>query len=129
MWTVDYTTRIYTQELASEVGQILPRLQPLAGATIIQRFGHESDIYKLKGKVVGYTDLNILKSYVQDGLEHTISEVASGVPSGYMYFRDDFYFRKVSESRDSSITQTMRQDLDCHTPVFSVELELYKDAS
>lgn len=127
MWTVDYTTRIYTQELGSEVSQILPRLQPLAGGTVIQRFGHETDIYKLKCKVVGYTDLNILKSYVQDGLEHTISEVASGVPSGYMYFKNDFYFKGVRENRNKSIQQTLRTDLDCYTPVFDVELELYKE--
>lgn len=127
MWTVDYTTRIFTQELGSEVGQIIPRLQPLAGGTIKQLFGYEDDIYKLKCKVVGYTDLNVLKSYVEDGLAHTISEVASGVSLGYMYFRDDFYFRKVTEKRTNTIKQTLRQDLDCAAPVFDVELELYKE--
>lgn len=130
MWTVDYTTRIFVQELGSNKGQILPRLQPLDGGTIIQVFGYESDIYKLAAKVVGYADLNALKALVEDGAEHIISEVASGVStSGYMYFRDSFYIKNISDKRLSTMKQTIRQDLDCYAPVFDVEMELYKDDS
>lgn len=125
MWTLD-DVRIYVQELTDDRGQIIPRIQPLDGPTVLQFFGVESSIYKIKGKAVGYDDLDTIKDYASDGTEHTLLESPSGVAvSGY--FNEDLYISKLSFSRDNTVKQTLRRDLDCYAPVFSLDIEFYKD--
>jgi hypothetical protein len=116
MWTID-STRIYAQKLNEETKQIIPRLQPVGGGTVLQIFGYDSDIYKLAGKVVGYTDHDAIKAMANDGNTHTVTESGGWTKTVYV--------SNFSSSRDSAITQTMRTDLSCYAPVFTVELELF----
>ena len=125
MWTID-STRIFTQELSDDLGQIIPRLQPLAGDTILQIFGNETSIYKLKGYVVGYDDVDTIKTFAHDGIVHTILESPSGIPVSGM-FNKNLYIKKVTAVREKTSMQTIRPDLDCYSPVFSIDLELYTD--
>ena len=125
MWNLD-SVRIYVQEFGDELGEIIPRIQPLDGPTILQIFGDESSIYKIQAKIVGYDDLDTIKGYVHDGATHNLLESPSGV-SVPGYFDKDLYIRKMSYSRDKSIMQTMRNDLSCYAPVFTLDLELYED--
>lgn len=125
MWHID-TTRIFVQELVDDSNQIIPRLQPLDGDTILQLFGTETSIFKLKGKVVGYTDLNTLKGYSRDATTHVVLESISGVAEPDM-FNMTLYLKKVTASRDKTLMQTIREDLDCYAPVFDVDIELYTD--
>lgn len=125
MWTLG-EIRIYVQEFSDELGQIIPRIQPLDGPTVLQLFGDETSIYKIQGKVVGYDHIDVLKSYAHDGSEHNLVESPSGVPvSGY--FNQNLYLKKMNYSRDKSLMQTIRQDVSCYAPVFTVDIELYKD--
>ena len=124
MWTIDDTYRIYMQDIDEGTTQIIPRLQPVGDKTVLQIFGYESDIYKVKFKVVGYEDHDAIKAMVKDGTTHTITE--SGiVPSGWV---KTAYFASFSSTRDKTLKQTMRQDLDCYAPVFTVDLEIFNDS-
>lgn len=125
MWTLD-SVRIFTQELADDLGQIIPRIQPLSGGTILQVFGNETSIYKMKCIVVGYEDVDTIKSYVHDGVTHSFLESPSGIPVSGM-FNEDLYIRKANITRERTSMQTIRPDLDCYSPVFNIDLELYKE--
>ena len=125
MWMIDYTYRVYVQEIEEETGQIIPRLQPVDGKTVMQVFGYESDIINVDMKVVGYTDHDAIKALAKDGSTHYISDVASGIPlSGYT---KEVYIKSFSSKRNKTLFQTMRDDLDCDAPVFDISLELYYD--
>jgi hypothetical protein len=61
-WTLG-GQRIYVQEDGSEGSQIIPRLQPLDGETVLQFFGYESQIRTLSAIVVGNTKRDALLGY------------------------------------------------------------------
>jgi len=117
MWKID-TVRVFMQELPEQAGQIIPRLQPVGDKTVLQIFGYESDTYRAKMKIVGYTDHEALKAMAKDGVVHTVSGVG---------FHKDVLVKSFSSSRNLTVAQTIRPDLDCESPVFDVELELYYD--
>lgn len=113
-------TRIYVQKYAGDVKAIIAKLQPLAGGTVPQSFGYETNARKLVGIVVGDDDLNHLKSLTMSGgYSFTLSS-----PEGD---RGDYFVESVSEDREPVIYQTMRPDLDCEAPVYTVELVLLED--
>ena len=116
MWYID-TTRIFVSDSDEETGTIIARLQPIASGTVLQIFGYETPIVKLKGVLVGTVDETILKGYGKDGALHTISGP---------YGMRDYYVSKASTSQMMSIRQTVRQDLDTDSPVYTFELELYE---
>ena len=98
--------QIFVQDLKEEVSQIIPRLQPLSGGTVLQTFGYESDIETVAGLVVGATDKDALKA---------MSEGSLG----------DFLIKNVRVNRVMSICQTLRPDLPEDSPVYAVEIQLY----
>lgn len=116
-WTLN-NIRIFVQESKEDAGQIIPRLQPLSGATILQVFGYESDIRTLGAIVVGDTDKNALK-----GLRQTGSSYALVGPEGSL---GSFLVKNVSVNRVHCICQTLRPDLAEDAPVYEVEIQLYE---
>jgi hypothetical protein len=115
-WTID-SVRIFIDESTEEAGQIVPRLQPLAGATVLQVFGYESDIRNIHGLVVGDTDKDNIKSLVQGGTSELIG------PEGSI---GTFTVKKVTVNRIHCICQTIRPDLAEDSPVYEVGVELYE---
>ena len=117
MWLLD-DTRIFVQKFEGNISQIIPRLQPLAGGTVLQFFGYESEITNVAFKIVGSGDLSTLKGMAIDYSYHTLS--------GPNNFVQDFYVKGMNHSMDRAVAQTIRPDLDCYDPVYNVELELYE---
>ena len=67
MWSLG-GIRIFVQDMREHTAQIIPRLQPLSGGTVLQVFGHEDDIRTVSGLVVGQADKNDLKDMATGGL-------------------------------------------------------------
>jgi hypothetical protein len=115
-WTLA-GTRIFVQEDNLDGGQIIPRLQPIAGGTVLQIFGYESPTRNLSALVVGTADRDTLMALTQDGNVHALIS-----PEGVTY---NCYVQKFSSKRLMSICQTLRSDLASDSPVYSVTALLY----
>ena len=111
------SVRIFVQESKEDAGQIVPRLQPLSGGTVLQVFGYESDIRTLQAIVVGDTDKDDLKAMRQGGT-HALTS-----PEGSL---GSFTVKNVSVNRVMCICQTLRPDLAEDSPVYDVEIQLYE---
>ena len=119
MWTLN-SIRIFVQEHTGDGSQIIPRLQPLAGETVLQFFGYESEVHGINAIVVGDTDLNSLKALRKSSTAYELQS-----PEGD---RGDFYVKKVSYKRIPNICQTLRTDLAEDAPMYIVDLELYPES-
>lgn len=108
-WTLD-TVRIFVQEDNLEGGQIIPRLQPISGGTVLQIFGYESPIKTIVGIIVGLTDATALVAMSQDAETHTLTSAENVV--------QNLYVNKVSLKRLPTVYQTLRTDLACDAPVY-----------
>jgi hypothetical protein len=115
MWTLG-GIRVFAQDLKEDVSQIIPRLQPLSGGTVLQNFGHEDDIRTLLGIVVGQSDKDALKGMTTGGSVELVSPEGS---------EGDFEVKSVKVNRLMVICQTLRPDLPENSPVYNVEIELY----
>jgi len=120
-WTID-GTRIFVNESKEDAGQIVPRLQPLGGATVLQTFGYESGITNLSALIVGDVDRDAIKLLRTTGLSYVLESPEYPVPSGM----GEYTVKSVSISRESCICQTIRPDLDTDAPVYRIELQLYE---
>lgn len=116
MWSLN-GIRIFVGESKEDAGQIIPRLQPLGGATITQVFGYESDIRTLGAVVVGDTDKDALKALRTSGSTYVLLS-----PEGSL---GSFLVKNVSVNRVHCICQTIRMDLAEDAPVYDVEIQLY----
>lgn len=116
-WSID-GIRIFVNESKEDAGQIVPRLQPLSGGTVLQIFGYESDIRTVSGIVVGDTDKEGLKNLRKSGGTYTLMS-----PEGDL---GSFTVKHVAVQRVPAICQTLRLDLDPESPVYSVEVQLYE---
>ena len=116
-WTLD-GIRIFVGESKEDAGQIVPRLQPLSGGTVLQVFGYESDVRTIGAIVVGDTDKNALKALRTTGSNYTLIS-----PEGSL---GSFIVKNVSVTRVQCICQTLRPDLDADSPVYQVEIQLYE---
>jgi len=117
-WTLN-GTRIYVQESKSEGAQIIPRLQPLNGGTILQFFGYEDQVRMLSAIIVGDTDRNALLGLYSTGLSYSLV-----TPEGT---EGDFFVKKVTYTRIPNSCQTLRNDLASDSPMYNVSVELYPD--
>lgn len=118
MWTFD-GNRIYVTDEEVSSNQIIARLQPLAGTTILHAFGYEAEIFKFTCKVVGTSVLDALKYMRSTGLAYTMQETNES-------FSKNFYLHNLSYKRDKTIWQSIDPAQDCATPVYTVTLELYE---
>jgi len=116
-WTIN-STRIFVDESKEEGGQIIPRLQPLSGGTVLQTFGWEATIRVVHGLVVGDTDKDAILN-----LRKSTSDFTLMSPEGSL---GGFKVKKVTISRIHCICQTIRTDLAENSPVYEVEMELYE---
>lgn len=116
MWTFGGTKIIVTDE-AIEDKQIIARLQPLNDGTILQTFGYEDPITKLKGYVVSKTDLDALRNMSKSATTYTLMENATN--------RGSYYLNSIGATRLNVVSQTIRPDLSCTETVYEVQLELY----
>jgi len=112
-------TRIFVTESAEDSEQIIARLQPLAGDTVLQVFGYTTPISKLGCYIVGDTDKNHIESLVASGVSFELVNYDGVV--------GDFYLKNVSIKQIYSICQSLRTDLPETANVYIADLELYKD--
>lgn len=117
-WTID-STRIFVQDITQDVQQTIARLQPLASGTVYQVFGYELAIIKINAYVVGATDINALRAMSADGVAHTLTDSYTGGTASV-------YVKSITTKRVRTICQTIRSDLATDSPVYTVDLELYK---
>lgn len=117
-WTIN-GIRIFVQESKEDAGQIVPRLQPLSGGTVLQVFGYESDIRTVGAVVVGDADKDAIKALRTTGSTYTLVS-----PEGSL---GSFIVKNVSVNRVKCICQTLRPDLDAEAPVYDVEIQLYDE--
>lgn len=115
-WTLG-GVKVFTQDLKEEVAQIIPRLQPLSGGTVLQTFGYDSDIHTVTGLVVGRSDKDDIKAMSQGGSVDLIDSTG--------YNEGSFLVKQVVVTRVNCICQTLRPDLDESSPVYNVEVQLY----
>jgi hypothetical protein len=117
-WTLS-GTRIFVNESKEDAGQIVPRLQPLAGGTVLQIFGYESDVRTISALVVGDTDKDAIKVLRMGGTATLVS------PEGSL---GSFTVKNVSVQRIHCINQTILVDGThaCDDPVYQVEVQLYE---
>jgi L-lactate permease len=115
-WTFN-GTRIFVQNISESLKQIIARLQPLSGGTVLHIFGYDSEVTKLSGIIVGNTDKAALIVLAKTGTSYTLVS-----PEGSL---GSFYVSSVTFSRIPSICQTLRGDLASNSPLYNVELELY----
>ena len=110
--------RIFVQDRVIDADQIIARLNPLSGGTILHAFGSDERIDKLNAYIVGLDDWRDLYDS-RDGASHWLTS-----PGG-----SGLFMLKHFTSKDVMTTcQTLRTDLPEDSPVFIVDLELYIDA-
>lgn len=115
-WTLN-SIRIFVQENTGEGGQIIPRLQPLDGQTVLQIFGYESEVKTVNAYVVGDTDKNALVALRKTGSAYELMS-----PMGDL---GDYYIRKANYKQIPNICQTLRPDLAEDAPMYLFDFELY----
>jgi hypothetical protein len=118
-WTLN-NIRIFVQENTADATQIIPRLQPLDGPTILQFFGYESYVRNINAYVVGSTDmaalLNLRKSTTAYNLMSPMGDLG------------DYYVKKVSFKQIRNVCQTLRPDLAEDSPMYITDIELYPES-
>lgn len=117
MWTLN-SIQIFTQDFNETNKNIIARIQPLSGGTVLHKFGYESTVYDLTGIVVGNTDKDALKALAMSNSTYdlvTPYTTISGVSVSNF----------KSKQRLGIICQTIRQDLATDSPIFDVSMEIY----
>ncbi len=117
-WTLN-GTRIFVQDNVVEGSQIIPRLQPISGTTILQFFGWEGPVRNVSGLIVGDTDKDALMALYKTGNSYELMS-----PMGDL---GDYFVKKVSPKQIPNVCQTLRPDLPEDSPMYNVDLELYLD--
>lgn len=118
-WYLD-TTRIFVQDLRGDDDQIVARLNPLGGGTTLHFFGYDEDITKVNALIVGFTDRDALIAMSRN----PNTAYAMNSPWGAW---GSFFVKHVTYQLTNMICQTIRPDLPEDSPVFKVDLELYKN--
>lgn len=112
--------RIYAQKSDENTSQIIPRLQPVGGNTILQVFGNDSLVRQITALVVGDANKNSLRAFSHDdGTPHALVS-----PEGSL---GDFILRGFVARRTDITCQTIDITQDEDAPVYDVDMELYVD--
>ena len=125
-WTLN-SIRIFVGETKEEASQIVPRLQPLSGGTVLQTFGYESDIYTIGAIVIGDTDKNALKALRKSGTSALV-EIRQDEHGGTSTINHGtFTVKNVTVQRIHCLSQSVLIDGNhsCDDPVYQVEIQLY----
>lgn len=118
-WTLG-GNRIYVQEITGEGSQIIPRLQPLDGPTVLQFFGYESQVLNVNAIVVGNTKKDTFMTYRKSSTARALVS-----PEGSL---GNYYVRKVVSKRLPITCQTIDTSLPEESPVYSMDFELYPES-
>lgn len=118
-WTFN-GVRVFVQSSKVDGEQIIPRLQPLAGNTVLQIFGYGGEIRTIAGLIVGSADYASLFSTRTTGNPYTLV-----TPEGSSL---SYYVKSISLTREPITCQTFRSDLAEDAPVYTVEMQLYRNA-
>lgn len=112
--------RIYTQKSSENTSQILPRLQPLSGGTVVQAFGFDSNVRSINVIVVGDTIKDALMAFAQDGgASHALVS-----PEGSL---GNWIVKSCVPTRTDSTCQTIDILQPTDAPVYEIDMELYED--
>lgn len=111
--------RVFVQNSKTEGEQIIPRLQPLAGNTVLQIFGYGGEIRTLAGLIVGNTDFDTLFGTRATGNNYDLT-----TPEGETL---SYLVKSITLTREPITCQTFRSDLAEDAPVYTVELQLYRN--
>lgn len=109
--------RVFVTEKSGAEKQIIARLNPLGGGTVLQFFGYDDEIAHIKAYVVGETNLESLKTMSKSGESYNLT--------GYGTNYGDFYVSNLSWSRVPAVYQTLTTD--CYAPLYTADLELYPE--
>lgn len=112
-------TRIFVQDINDQDVQIISRLHPFSGGTIHHLFGWEETIVKVNAFVVGIEDRDTLRSFNRDGNAYSLDSPWGVWASGYLH--------QISYKVQQGSCQTLRSDLPEDSPVFVVDMEIYKE--
>lgn len=118
-WTID-GNRFYVQKITKGASQIAPRLQPLAGGSIIQSFGYDSTIRNVSAIVVGDTIEQAIEALSKDGMQLHVLESPEGSLGNWAV-------KDYNSDRQESICQTIDITQDEMAPVYNVELTLWRE--
>jgi hypothetical protein len=117
-WTFN-GVRIFVTGYNEHVKQLLARLQPLGLESIYHYFGYQSPEYEITAYIVGDADKFSLRYITGIGGAYTLSG-----PEGELGIFD---LADLKVTRNNEIWQSLRQDLDCEEPVYTVVMSLYQD--
>lgn len=112
--------RIYVQKSSKGASQIMPRLQPLAGGSVLQSFGYDSTVRNVTAVIVGDTIEQALEALSKDGgLAHAFVS-----PEGSL---GNWILKEYSSNRTESTCQTIDETQPEDSPVYDVELTLWQE--
>ncbi len=119
-WTYN-SIRMYVQGFNPKDTNIIARLQPLSGGTVLHHFGYEDQKLTLRGKVVTEADKDALEALIQ-----TASSYALVGPEGSI---GNYFVKNFNAVRDPTANSIWhdRPSLDCDVPVYTITLELWID--
>ncbi len=121
-WTLN-GIRLYVQEKDNDIEQILARLNPYNGPTILHRWGRESEKLTLNALVLTSGDIGLLDAMTIDTTSYAFitPEGAGG----------NWIVKKLSWSRDKSVRHVFfdRPSVPDDAPLYRVSMELYIDES
>ena len=116
-WTLN-SIKIITQDFDMDTKNILARIQPITGGTLLHKFGYESTVYSINAIVVGVTDKNDLIALAKTNTAYTLVTSSGSVSNVYVS-------GVKAKQRLGVVNQTLRSDLACDVPIFDVSIELY----
>lgn len=116
-WTLN-NIQIFTQDFDESTKNIIARIQPLSGGTVLHKFGYESEVYQINAVVIGSSDKNSLLALAQ-------TNTAYNLVTPFTTYSGVYVASAKAKQRLGIISQTVRQDLACDSPVFDVSLEIY----
>lgn len=112
--------RIYVQKSNKGSSQIMPRLQPLSGGSVLQSFGYDSAVRTISAIIVGDTNENTLYGFSKD--DATSHALVS--PEGSL---GSWILKEYSADRDESTCQTIDITQAEDAPVYNIELTLWRE--
>lgn len=116
MWTLN-GIRIFVQKFPVQNANIMARLQPLEGGTVLHKFGYESTVYSLGGIIVGTEDEAALRAMAKTHTTYTLV-------TPYATIADVSVVSVKTNQQLGVLAQNMRTDLACDAPVYDIDIEL-----
>lgn len=111
--------RIYVQKITKQASQIIPRLQPISGGSVLQSFGYDSTVRNLEALVLGDTVNDALEAFSKD--DATSHALVS--PEGSL---GSWIVKDYNSDRIPNICQTIDPLLPEDCPIFTVSLTLWR---